>query len=208
MSPDIDRSTPESKIAPNWEANHLLRRGDQRRYISGQLMIVDCLTNEILRTGHEPGNECGWQYGGSLVAQWRKFLLPMQETEFDAWSGRIPHTAELLTPCAAVAEPALYSSGAAVVESRVPPRSPQWEAQAPWPERSQNREEPKQEQRGPSTAERKKAVQLFKEREAWERGLDFLGCVSSHYGQRRTCSVKSILGREVKLSRIWSPPLV
>ena len=40
-----------------------------------------------------------------LVAQWLRIRLPIQG--FKPWSGKIPHAAELLSPCATTPEPAL-----------------------------------------------------------------------------------------------------
>ena len=34
----------------------------------------------------------------SLVAQWLRICLLMQETRFEPWSGKIPHAAEQLGP--------------------------------------------------------------------------------------------------------------
>ena len=43
--------------------------------------------------------------GTSLVAQWLRICLPMQGTRVEALSGKIPHAAEQLSPCATTAEP-------------------------------------------------------------------------------------------------------
>ena len=43
----------------------------------------------------------------SLVAQWLRIHLPMQGTRVEPWSGKIPHAAEQLSPCATTTEPAL-----------------------------------------------------------------------------------------------------
>ena len=78
---------------------------------------------------------------------------------------------EQLNPCAAAAEPALYSSGATATEGRVPSRSPcnekprhhnQRGAPPPQPLLVAMREKPKQEQRRPRTAKRNKSIKLFK----------------------------------------------
>ena len=45
--------------------------------------------------------------GTSLVAQWLRIRLPMQGHGFEPWSGKIPHAAEQLSPCATTTEPAL-----------------------------------------------------------------------------------------------------
>ena len=45
--------------------------------------------------------------GTSLVVQWLGVRLSMQGTQFDPWSGKIPHAAEQLSPCATTTEPAL-----------------------------------------------------------------------------------------------------
>ena len=45
--------------------------------------------------------------GTSLVAQLLRIRLPMQETQFKPWSGKIPHAAEQLSPCATTTEPVL-----------------------------------------------------------------------------------------------------
>ena len=42
----------------------------------------------------------------SLVAQWLRIRLPMQEHGCEPWSGKIPHSAERLGPWATIAEPA------------------------------------------------------------------------------------------------------
>ena len=46
------------------------------------------------------------------MVQWLRVRLPMQGTRirgFKPWSGRIPHAAEQLGPCATTTEPALQS---------------------------------------------------------------------------------------------------
>ena len=43
----------------------------------------------------------------SLVAQWSRIHLPMQETRFDPWSGKIPHAAEQPSLCTTTIEPVL-----------------------------------------------------------------------------------------------------
>ena len=40
----------------------------------------------------------------SLVIQWLRIYLPMQETGFDPWSGKIPHALEQLSLCTTTAE--------------------------------------------------------------------------------------------------------
>ena len=45
-------------------------------------------------------------FRASLVAQWLRICLPMQGTRVRAWSGKIPHAAEQLGPCATATEPA------------------------------------------------------------------------------------------------------
>ena len=42
--------------------------------------------------------------GTFLVAQWLRISLPVQGHGFDPWSGKIPHAAEWLGPCAAATE--------------------------------------------------------------------------------------------------------
>ena len=42
--------------------------------------------------------------GTSLVAQWLRIRLPMQGHGFQPWSGKIPHAAEQLSPCATTTE--------------------------------------------------------------------------------------------------------
>ena len=44
----------------------------------------------------------------SLVAQWRRIHLPMQD-RFNPWSRKNPHVAGQLSPCAATTEPVLLS---------------------------------------------------------------------------------------------------
>ena len=44
--------------------------------------------------------------GTSLVAQLLRICLPMQGHGFEPWSGKIPHAAEQLSPCATTTEPA------------------------------------------------------------------------------------------------------
>ena len=39
-----------------------------------------------------------WLYGTSLVVQWLRIHLPMQETSFNPWSRKIPHAMEQLSP--------------------------------------------------------------------------------------------------------------
>ena len=41
----------------------------------------------------------------SLVVQWLRICLPMQGHGFEPWSGKIPHAAEQLSPCATTTEP-------------------------------------------------------------------------------------------------------
>ena len=43
--------------------------------------------------------------GISLVVQWWRFCLPMQETHAQSLAGKIPHAAEQLSPQAATTEP-------------------------------------------------------------------------------------------------------
>ena len=44
--------------------------------------------------------------GTALVAQWLRIRLPMQGIQgFEPWSGKIPHAAEQLSPCATTSEP-------------------------------------------------------------------------------------------------------
>ena len=57
---------------------------------------------------------------------------------FDPWSGRTPHATEQLSPCAATAEPALWSPWATTAEAHMPraralqqERPQQWEGRAP-----------------------------------------------------------------------------
>ena len=45
--------------------------------------------------------------GTSLVVQWLRILLPMQGTQFEPWSRKIPHAVEQLSLCATTTEPAL-----------------------------------------------------------------------------------------------------
>ena len=45
--------------------------------------------------------------GASVVAQWLRICLPMQGHGFEPWSGKIPHAAEQLSPCATTTESAL-----------------------------------------------------------------------------------------------------
>ena len=45
--------------------------------------------------------------GASLVVQWLRIRLPMQGTVFEPWSGKIPHAAEQLSPCATTTKPVL-----------------------------------------------------------------------------------------------------
>ena len=43
----------------------------------------------------------------SLVVQWLRIHLPMQGSGFEPWSGKNPHAAEQLSPCATTTELAL-----------------------------------------------------------------------------------------------------
>ena len=43
----------------------------------------------------------------SLVVHWLRISLPMQGTGFEPCSGKIPHAAEQLSPCATTTEPVL-----------------------------------------------------------------------------------------------------
>ena len=45
--------------------------------------------------------------GTSLVAQWLRIRLPVQETWVQAWSGKIPHVTEQLSLCTTTTEPVL-----------------------------------------------------------------------------------------------------
>ena len=47
--------------------------------------------------------------GASLVAQWLRIHLPMQGTQFEPCSGKIPHAVEQLSPCATTTEPARHN---------------------------------------------------------------------------------------------------
>ena len=60
------------------------------------------------------------QSGASLVVQWLRILLPMQGTQVQAWSGKISHAAEQLSPCATTTEPALQSPRATPTEAFAP----------------------------------------------------------------------------------------
>ena len=76
--------------------------------------------------------------GASLVVQWLRIHTAMQRHRFDPWSGKIPHAAGQLSPCATTTEPMLWSPPAASTEP-VCPRAhvqqqanpPQREARAP-----------------------------------------------------------------------------
>ena len=54
--------------------------------------------------------------GASLVAQWSRIALPMQETQVRSLSWEDPHAAEQLSPWARTIEPVLHSLGAATAE--------------------------------------------------------------------------------------------
>ena len=47
--------------------------------------------------------------GTSLVAQWLRIHLPMQGTQVEPWSRKIPHAAEQLSPRATTTEPACHN---------------------------------------------------------------------------------------------------
>ena len=49
------------------------------------------------------------QPGASLVAQWCRVLLSVQETQFDPWSWRTPLVTDRLSLCTTTVEPALWS---------------------------------------------------------------------------------------------------
>ena len=59
----------------------------------------------ILKVMFTIGNKM--KYRASLVAQWLRICLPLQVHRFEPWSGKIPHAAEQLRPCATTTEPAL-----------------------------------------------------------------------------------------------------
>ena len=52
----------------------------------------------------------------SLVAQWIRIHLPMQETQSDPWSGTIPHAVEQLSPRATTTASMLWGLWAATTE--------------------------------------------------------------------------------------------
>ena len=54
-------------------------------------------------------------FATSLVVQWIKTHLPMQEHRLDPWSGKIPHAVGQLSAC-----PQLLSLPAAVTEAHKP----------------------------------------------------------------------------------------
>ena len=54
--------------------------------------------------------------GASLVVQWLRIHTAMQRHRFDPWSGKIPHAAGQLSPCATTTEPMLWSPPAASTE--------------------------------------------------------------------------------------------
>ena len=47
------------------------------------------------------------QWRTSLVAQWLRIACQCRGQRFKPWSGKIPHAAEQLSPCATVTEPML-----------------------------------------------------------------------------------------------------
>ena len=59
-------------------------------------------------------------YGASLVAQWLRIHLSMQETRVPPWSAKIPHVTERLSPCVTTIEPVLQSPGAITTEALRP----------------------------------------------------------------------------------------
>ena len=61
------------------------------------------------------------------MAQWLGISLPMQGTQFQPFSGRIPRAAEQLSPWATTAEPALWGPRATTTEAGAPRAyAPQW----------------------------------------------------------------------------------
>ena len=57
-----------------------------------------------------------WQPGASLVAQWMKIHLPMQETQVQSLVQKIPHALEQLNPCTTTCEPVLKGLWVATTE--------------------------------------------------------------------------------------------
>ena len=56
------------------------------------------------------------QAGASLLAQWCRVFLSMQETQFDPWSWRTPLVTDRLRLCTTTVEPVLRSLDAAATE--------------------------------------------------------------------------------------------
>ena len=64
-------------------------------------MSYNKISEEILATTIFGSVELNLKYlsfGASLVAQWLRICLPMQGTQAESWSRKIPHAAEQLGP--------------------------------------------------------------------------------------------------------------
>ena len=60
----------------------------------------------VLRVSNRSESKAG-DLGASLVAQWLRIACQCRGHGFEPWSGKIPHVAEQLSPCATTTEPAL-----------------------------------------------------------------------------------------------------
>ena len=78
------------------------------------LVSDDSIPSTALRRQHRPRLSSvtykGFQlfqaiYHTALAVQWLRMHLPMQGQGFDPWSGKIPHAAGQLSPCATNTEP-------------------------------------------------------------------------------------------------------
>ena len=49
--------------------------------------------------------------GTSLVVQWLGIACQCRRHGFEPWSGKIPHAAEPLSPCATTTEPVCHNDG-------------------------------------------------------------------------------------------------
>ena len=108
-----DRLKPEPRSPQCWPLQHrsLLMTCHWRTvplvwlfghlYLSGNTLARSCQKDKRTRKR---------ALGASLVAQWWRICLLMQETRIDPWSGKIPRAVEWLSPCATLTEPVLSQS--------------------------------------------------------------------------------------------------
>ena len=101
----------------------------------------------------------------SLVVQWLRIWLPMQRTQFDPWSWKIPHALGPLSPCNTTTEPAccnywsqcIPQSPCSTKREATVLRSPQLESSR----HSLQLERALEEHERPSTVKKKKYIYIY-----------------------------------------------